>query len=172
MGTEFTLSESCTLNQIWFYSPPSSTQLPTRCGIWNVRTQEVVSGTDNTSPSWSGAAASGWISCPYSYVIIPAGDYKVTVYTPGVSGNFYQETEEYFGGTGPASSAGITYGPLSAPNITNATAPGQTTYQHGDWLYPDTYDIEFHGQNRWVDIEVTPSSASLVNSGAFLTFFP
>lgn len=173
MGTEFTLSESCALNNIWFYSPPGSAQLPTRCGIWNAGTQEVVGGTDNTSPSWSGAAASGWISCSYSGVILPAGEYKVTVYTPGNSDNFYQETEEYFGGGGPASGAGITYGPLSAPNIANATAPGQTTYQHGGWLYPDTYDVEFNGQNRWVDVEVTPSSAfSPVNSSAFLSFFP
>ena len=96
----------------------------------------------------------------------------MTVYTPGGSDNFYQETEGYFGGGGPASSAGITYGPLSAPNAARATAPGQTTYQHGGWLYPDTYDTEFDGQNRWVDVEVTPASAAPVNSGAFLAFFP
>lgn len=176
MGTEFILSESCALNNIWFYSPPNSTQLPTRCAIWNVGNQQVVGNTDNSSPSWSGAAASGWISCSYSGVILSAGRYKVTVYTPGGSDNFYQETEEYFGGGGPASSAGITYGPLSAPNITNANSPGQSTFQHGGWLYPDTYDAGFHGQNRWVDVEVTPSSASagspVSNPGAFLTFFP
>lgn len=178
MGTEFSLSESCALDNIWFYSPPGSTQLPARCGIWNVETKEVVSGTDNSSPSWSGAAAGGWISCSYSGVVLPAGDYKVTVYTPGGSVNFYQETEDYFGGGGPASSAGITYGPLSAPNTVNATAPGQTTYQHGGWLYPSTYDTDFDGQNRWVDVEVTPSSAppadpsSPADPGAFLVFFP
>jgi hypothetical protein len=175
MGTEFVLSESCALDNIWFYSPSGSTQLPTRCGIWNAGTHEVVSGTDNTSPSWSGGPASGWISCSYSGVILPAGEYKVTVYTAGGSDNFYQETEEYFGGNGLAAATGITYGPLSAPDVANATAPGQTTYQHGGWLYPDTYDTEFNGQNRWVDVEVTPSAASPappVNSGAFLTFFP
>ena len=172
MGTEFSLSEPCALNNIWFYSPPYSTQLPTRCGIWNVRTQEVVSGTGNNSPSWSGPAASGWISCSYSGVTLPAGDYKVTVYTPGGSGNFYQETEEYFGGDGPASPAGISYGPISAPNASHATAPGQTTYQHGGWLYPGTYDTEFNGQNRWVDVEIKRSAASLVNPSSFLSFFP
>lgn len=177
MGTEFALSESCALNNIWFYSPPGSTQLPTRCGIWDVGTQQVVGGTDNSSPSWSGAAASGWISCSYSGITLPTGDYKVTVYTPGGSDNFYQETEDYFGGGGPAS-AGITYGPLSAPGTADATPPGQCTYQHGGWLYPDTYDTDFSGQNRWVDVEVTPLSASqtpppaLVNASAFLTFFP
>ena len=173
MGTEFTLAESCVLDNIWFYSPPGSTQLPTRCGIWNTKTKEVVNGTDNRSPAWSGAPASGWISCAFQAVILAAGDYKVTVYTPGGSGNFYQETEDYFGGGGPASPAGILYGPLSAPNTASATAPGQTTYQHGGWLYPETYDTDFDGQNRWVDIEVTPSpSAPSAPPGAFLSFFP
>jgi hypothetical protein len=171
MGTEFTLSQWCALDNIWFYSPPGSAQLPTRCGIWNVRNRQVVSGTDNTSPSWSGAKGSGWISCSYSGVFLPPADYKVTVYTPGGSGNFYQETEDYFGGGGPAS-AGVSYGPLSAPDTASATPPGQTTFQHGGWLYPDTYDHQFHGQNRWVDVEVTPALPPLVNSGAFLTFFP
>jgi Domain of unknown function (DUF4082) len=171
MGTEFTLSQPCALNNIWFYSPPDSTQLPTCCGIWNVANQEVVDGTYSSSPSWSGAAASGWISCSYSNVILAAGDYKVTVYTPGGSDNFYQETEDYFGSNGPASAAAITYGPLSAPDTANATPPGQTTFQHGGWLYPDTYDTQFDGQNRWVDVEVTPISVAR-NSGALLAFFP
>ncbi len=170
LGTEFTLSQSCAINNIWFYSPPNSTQLPTRCGIWDVGTREVVGGTDNTSPSWSGAVASGWISCAYSGVVLPPGDYKVTVYTPGGSVNFYQETEDYFGSGGPAASAGVSYGPLAAPGTDNAAPPGQTSYQHGGWLYPRTYDPEFDGQNRWVDIEVTP--APLANPSAFLAFFP
>jgi hypothetical protein len=175
-GTEFGLSEPCALNNIWFYSPPSVSPaaLPTRCAIWNVKTQQVVSGTDNSSPSWSGTAGSGWVACSYSGVTLPAGDYKATVYTPGGSDNFYQETEEYWG-TG-AGANGIVSGPLTAPNTANATAPGQTTYHHGAFAYPDTYDTEFDGQNRWVDIEVTPSTAPMVNSvansGAFLTFFP
>ena len=98
-GTEFLLGESCALDNIWYYSPPSVSPaaLPTRCAIWSVQTQQVVSGTDNSSPSWSGAAGSGWVACSYSGVILPAGDYKVTVYTPGGSDNFYQETEEYWG---------------------------------------------------------------------------
>jgi Domain of unknown function (DUF4082) len=171
MGTEFTLSQWCALNNIWFYSPPGSTQLPTRCGIWNVATKEVVSVTDNASPTWSGAAASGWIRCSYPNAILPPGDYKVTVYTPGGSDNFYQETEDYFAGGGPAAASAITYGPLSAPDTANASPPGQITFQHGGWLYPDTYDTDFDGQNRWVDVEVTPISSPL-NSGSFLTFFP
>ena len=125
----------------------------------------------NDSPSWSATAGSGWVACSYSGIVLPAGDYKVTVFTPGGSENFYLETEDYWG-TGGAGANGIVSGPLTAPNTTNATAPGRITYQHGAFAYPDTYDSDRDGQNRWVDVEVTPSTAIVVNSGAFLTFFP
>jgi hypothetical protein len=175
-GTEFRLSQDCALNNIWFYSPPavSPAALPAICAIWNVRNQQVVPGTQNNSPAWSGTAGSGWVACPYPGVTLPAGDYKVTVFTTGGSTDFYQETEEYWG-AGPGA-GGIVSGPLSAPGVAGATAPGQTTYHHGGFGYPDTYDTEFNGQNRWVDVEVTPSAAAnpspTADSGAFLTFFP
>lgn len=171
-GTEFTLSTPCALNNIWFYSPPavSPPALPTICAVWDIRTQQVVSGTRNDSPSWSGSAGSGWVASSYSGITLPAGDYKATVFTLGGSDNFYQETEDYWG-TG-AGANGIVSGPLTAPNAANATAPGQITYHHGAFAYPDTYDNEFNGQNRWVDVEVTPTTVTAVNSNAFLTFFP
>ena len=180
-GTEFLLSEPCTLNNIWFYSPPavSPAALPTICAIWDVETRQVVSDTENTSPSWSGAPGSGWVSCSYSGVTLRAGDYKVTVYTPGGSDNFYQETEDYWGSGAGAN--GIASGPLAAPSTTDATVPGQTTYQHGSFAYPDTYDSDYNGQNRWVDVEVTPSATSVeatpstmptTESAAFIAFFP
>ena len=173
-GTEFRLSVPCALDNIWYYSSPSVSPpaLPTMCAIWNVQTRQVVSGTQNSAPSWSGAAGSGWVSCSYSGVTLPAGDYKVAVYTPGGSTNFYQETEDYFGSGAGAN--GIVSGPLSAPSAANATSPGQITYHHGGFAYPDTYDTGFNGQNRWVDVEVTPfaTAPSAVNSGAFLAFFP
>ncbi len=179
-GTEFVLSEPCTLNNIWYYSPSvvSPAALPTICAIWNVQTQKVVSGTENSSPSWSGSAGSGWVACSYSGVTLPAGNYKVTVYTPGGSDNFYLETEDYWGSGEGAN--GIVSGPLAAPSTANATAPGQTTYRHGAFAYPDTYDNGFNGQNRWVDVEVTPSTGSVdvnpstapaANSSGFLAFF-
>lgn len=173
MGTEFLLSASCALDSIWFYSPPGSTQLPTRCGIWDVITEVVVTGTDNVSPSWSGAPGSGWVACGYDGIVLPAGDYKAAVFTPGGSVNFYQETEDYFGAGGPASAAGIVSGPLSAPDLATATAPGQCTYQHGGWLYPGSYDSIFGGQNRWVDVEVTPAGPTGSAAGSLpLIFFP
>ena len=181
-ATQFLLSEPCTLNNIWWYSPPGVSVLPSRCAIWNVATKAVVAGTDNQSPSWSGPAGSGWVSCAYSGVTLPAGNYKTSAYYGGGQ-QFYTENVDYFS-SGPGAN-GITAGPLSSPNVANAascisnslgtTVTGNTTYQNGPFSYPDTFDTKDNGENRWVDVEVTPGGSTTVapvNSGAFLTFFP
>ena len=160
-GNEFLLSQACTLDKIWFYAPAavSPSALPTQCGIFDVATQEVVAGTLNSSPSWSGSAGSGeWVSCSYTGVTLPPGDYKACVFTTGGSTNFYQETELYWSSPGPGDS-GIIAGPLLRPAwLAAATSPGQGTYNHGSsFTYPLTTDSGMDaGQNRWVDIEVTP----------------
>ena len=155
LGTEFQLSASCKLDAIWYYSPPGAAALPTRCAIWSVGTQTAVSGTDNTAPSWSGAAGSGWVSCAYSGVTLPAGDYKVSVFYAGGS-QWYQATTSYWASGGPGSN-GIATGPVTAPSLAAATSPGQSTYNYGSWAYPQTYASGGNGENNWVDVEVAPS---------------
>jgi hypothetical protein len=155
LATEFQLSQSCTLDKIWFYSASGADALPTRCGIWSVSSQSVISGTDNASPSWSGAAGSGWVSCPISGVTLPAGDYKVAVFYGGGS-KWYQTAIGYWDNNGTGSS-GITSGPLTAPGDSQASSPGQSSYHTGSWAYPDTYESTAGGENYWVDVEVTPS---------------
>jgi hypothetical protein len=179
------------VDNIWFWSPPGVAVLPSRCGIFNVATQAEVAGTDNSSPSWSGTAGSGWVSCSYSGsgVVLPAGKYKVCVFMSG-GAKVYQEDVDYFG-TGPGAS-NIVSGPITVPSVANAascisgsgpdkgqTVTGNSTYQDGPWSYPDTFDSDDNGETRWVDVEVTPSSSGgsgppppVVNAGAFLTFFP
>jgi hypothetical protein len=175
MGTEFTLSSGCTLNRIWFYSPPGVSVLPDGCMIWDIATQQMVPGTKNLSPPWSAGPGSGWVSCAYNGVTLPAGDYVTSVYYGGGQ-RFYVEQNNYFGGSGPASAAGIVTGPLTSPNLANAAPPGNSRYRLGGLLFPDTTDDEDHGETRWVDVEVTPGASAPppppVNSGAFLAFFP
>ena len=156
LATEFKLTNSCTLDNIWFYSSSGAAALPTQCAIWSVSSQTVVSGTDNTSPSWSGAAGSGWVSCAYSGVTLPAGDYKVAVFYGGGS-DWYKVTTNYWGSGGPGAN-GITAGPVTAPGLSGATSPGQATYNPGSWAYPQTYGSTGNGENYWIDIEVTPST--------------
>jgi Domain of unknown function (DUF4082) len=154
LATEFQLSASCQLNKIWFYSASGAGALPTRCAIWDVSSQTVVAATDNTSPSWSGAAGSGWVSCGYSGITLPAGDYKVAVYYGGGS-EWYQATTGYWN-NGGAGTSGITAGPVTAPSSSAATGPGQGTYHQGSWAYPQSYSSD-NGENYWVDAEVTPA---------------
>ena len=153
LATEFQLSASCTLDNIWFYSAAGATALPTRCAIWNVSSQTVVAATDNTSLSWSGTAGSGWVSCGYSGVTLPAGDYKVAAYYGG-GAQWYQATLDYW--TSGVGADGITAGPVTAPGTAAATGPGQGTYNQGSWAYPQTYSSG-NGENYWVDVEVTPA---------------
>lgn len=155
LGTEFQLSAPCTLDKIWFNSAAGVAVLPTRCAIWSVSSQSVVSGTDNTSPAWSGSAGSGWVACAYSGVTLPAGDYKVAVFNAGGT-QWYQATTGYWG-TGVGAN-GITTGPITAPGVSAAASPGQGTYHQGAWSYPDLYATTGNGENYWIDIEVTPAS--------------
>ena len=159
LGTEFNLSQACNLNNIWFYSPSGTNQLPTECGIWNVADQAIVVGTHNASPSWSGAAGGGWISCSYSGVTLPAGDYKVSVFNGASNVVTWSATSFPYWSSPGFGADGITNGPLSAPNAKSAASPGQSTYHQGtSFSYPDTYVPGIGSATYWVDVEVTPSA--------------
>jgi hypothetical protein len=171
-ATEFWLSETCTVNNIWFWSPPGAVNLPSRCAVFDVASKEVVAGSDNTSPQWllpggaAAAAGDGWIACSYANagLTLPAGKYKTAIYSGG-GGLFYQEDIYYFG-TGPGAN-NIVNGPITVPNNANASSlvdddgdavTGNSSYQNGAWAYPDTFDADDNGETRWIDIEVTPTA--------------
>lgn len=94
-ATEFWLSQDCTVENIWFYSAPGVGGLPTACAIWDVATKSPVAGSEQTSPSWSGSAGSGWVACAYNGLELAAGKYKVGIYYSG-GDTFYQENTHYF----------------------------------------------------------------------------
>ena len=170
LATEFTLSQSCTLNGIGFYSPSGATQLPTDCGIWLVSGQSLVSGTHLSSPSWSGAAGSGWVYATYTGVTLPAGDYKTSVFNgAGTPALWAANTANYWNSGGPGQN-GITVGPMTAPNLTNATSPGQGTYNQGlSFAYPNSYTGGgFPAQTYWVDVLVTPASSGGGGTGSVI----
>lgn len=151
LATQFALSAPAQLVRIWHYSASGAAVLPSRCGIWAMSTQTEVSGSDNSSPSWSGAAGSGWVSCTYaSGPVLPAGPYKVSTYSTGGSEWFSAQTG-YWNGTG-AGSSGLTNGILSATNEAGS-APGQGSYANGSWAYPT---VDGGGETYWLDVEVLP----------------
>ena len=156
IATEFTLSESCYLDNLWWYSPAGAADLPTRCLIWDVNTQLAVPGTDNASPSWSGAAGAGWIKVAYNQsVTLPAGDYKASVFHAALSNHWFSDVALYWtpsGGGGYPGANGITNGPLAALSHAASTT-GQSSYHLTTFGYPATQD---GGANDWTDVEVTP----------------
>ena len=97
VGTQFSLSQPCTLDNVWFYSPPFAQDLPASTQIWNATTQTLVSGT-NLTASWSGGVGSGWVANSYSSagIVLPAGNYIATIYYGGGK-VFYMESRGYFG---------------------------------------------------------------------------
>ena len=91
LGTQFSLSEPCALNNVWFYSPSYAVDLPASTQIWDATTQTLVSGT-NLTAAWSGAVSSGWVANSYTAkgIVLPAGNYIATVYYGG-GNKFYLE---------------------------------------------------------------------------------
>jgi hypothetical protein len=183
VATEVHLSQPCTLNKIWYYSPSLATQLATECGVWDIGTTRLVA--ENKSPMWSGTAASGWISCEFTGVTLPAGRYRVAVYNGAVTPVEWSPKQLNYWDVGVGRN-GITSGPLYAPQLANAATadiyqgsgqePGQCIFAVGPPnQYPNLY-VDGLAQNYWVDIEVTPGAAAppahTVNSSAFLGFFP
>ncbi len=139
VGTEMHLSKTATLNKIWYYSPGGTAQLATECAIWNVATQAKVA--ESTSPTWSGAAASGWISCSFSGVILSAGRYRVAVYNGAATPDAWSAKEQYYFNIGNGSIFtqpgmncsgpsfdGITNDLLYVPSLSNAS---QSSYYTG-----------------------------------------
>jgi hypothetical protein len=179
VATEIHLSQACTLDNIWYYSPGGTSQLATECGVWDIDNRQLVAS--NTSPMWSGPPASGWVSCAFTGVILSAGRYRVAVYNGAATPDGWSPKQVHYWDTGVGQN-GITNGPLSAPQLADAATaviyqgsgeePGQSVFAVGPPnQFPDLY-VDGLAQNYWVDAEVTPTSASIVNPSAFLSFFP
>jgi hypothetical protein len=180
VATEVHLSQSCALNNIWYYSPSGTTQLATECGVWDISTQKLV--VSNDSAKWSGNPGSGWVSCAFPGQVLAAGKYRVAVYNGAATPVSWSAKQLNYWDAGMS---GITSGPLSAPSLADASSaeiyqgsgqePGQCVFAVGPPnQYPDLY-VDALAQNYWVDMEVTPSTGTpvnppAVNSGAFLSF--
>lgn len=192
LGNEFHISQSCQINKIWFYSPSGTAQLPTRASIYSILGPNA--GTELisvTSPSWSGAAGTGWISTSVPGTqVIPAGQYKVTVFNGAATPDAWSDKDNVsnFWATGEGA-AGITNGPLFASPVSSShlaykylstgggntppfsdglgtTEAGQNTFAQSNVAqYPYLY-VDGQAQVYWVDVEVTPvaSGSNFVTS--------
>ena len=154
LGMEFVLSGACTVDNIWFYSPPGVTQLPTEIGVYQVSDTTLV--LSDSSPSWSGAAGSGWVSA-LSGSLSASVKYKVVVLNGAGSPAVWNGAITDYWSTGFGGS-GLTSGPLSAYSNAAADSPGQETYNAGATIaYPAT---NIGPYSYGVDIEVTPAGGT------------
>jgi hypothetical protein len=154
LGVEIDLTQAVTVGKLWFYSPQGVTQMPTEAGIYSVSTQTLVAGSTITSPSWSGAAGSGWVSVSYSSLSLAAGKYKPVVLNGAGSPAVWSGTTASYWTTGGPGASNLVNGPVTAYSNANADSPGQSTYNAGSAItYPATNVGPY---NYWVDLEVTP----------------
>jgi hypothetical protein len=165
LGLHFELTQESALTRIWHYSPAGVTVLPSRCAIWDAATQTEVAGTDNSSPAWSGAAGSGWVSCDYtsSGVTLATGtEYVVSTFTADNTDPWFLASASWWGGSPGPFSGGITQGPLEIL-ANSAATPGNDSWHEGTtWTYPATStNPEYDG----LDVEVTPQSAPVTGTG-------
>lgn len=136
VATEIHLTQSCTLNNIWYFSLGSATTLATRCDVWDINTGLSVASI--TSPAWkdrngssytAGSVGAGaWIKAAFAGgTTLPAGSYRVSVFNSnGTSDTNWSPKDavtDYWGQTFTgAGSGGITNGPLSAPDDPHASS--------------------------------------------------
>lgn len=153
-GLQFTVSESCTLTAIWFYSAPGATSLPVTIALYAVTGATLIQrqGTNGTPTTWSGAAGSGWVRSAFASpsTLATATSYKGCILDNSAS-SFYAPTSHYWD-TGPGS-GGLTTGPITAPNNAGADGGQDSFFQGSSVLnYPNS---SFNATNYWVDVEVT-----------------
>lgn len=179
IGTEIHVLQSCHATAVRYFSPTGTAQLATRAALWSVGSQtELVA---NAAPSWSGAAASGWIQANFSSPFALTAGQKIvaSVYNSAATPDQWSATDlstaYWLNGYGKN---GIQTGPLFAPPVSGASqcweynaslpgatppysngtqAPGQCPFGEvpgGGYAYPQLYAFN-QAQNYWVDLVVT-----------------
>ena len=167
MALQFSVTQACALDKIWFYSAPAmfsgaaAVAIPTRVTLWDTATQLPVAGGDINGVSWkkpdgtAGVAASGWVYADFSAagITLSAGHaYKASVWYAG--GQTWRTVVDTYWASPGAGLNGIVQGALAAPNSASAS-PGQNSWSGPNlaWAYPNSFSF---AENDWVDVEVTP----------------
>ena len=157
VGVIFTLSEPASLTGIWFYSVSTAGDLPGKCGIFDMTTTSFVSGTENTSPSWSGAAGSGWVKCSYNGSAVLQANHNYIAAVAGPDGTGLPVWLTYNSSYSFPETTGIITAPVSVGTMYNG--PYNSSPGNGTFDYPSSTSS---GYNWWVDVEVIPQSTGLL----------
>lgn len=183
VATEINISEPVTLGYVHYFVPNGTdvaAGLATAADVWDITAGTAVASL--ASPSWtteSGGSVtlSGtygqWVKAAFPPdTIIPAGNYRVSVYNAnGGTGGWNAKdalTDYFWQGVGQD---GLTWGPLTAPSQAAAQPadfyPGSGTGMTGGqpvFAYSGSDDFPHYttglnpAQVYWVDLEVTPAA--------------
>jgi uncharacterized protein DUF4082 len=160
LGIQFSVSQAATLTGIWFYSHGAgATVLPQVIALFAVSGGALI---HSETASWSGAAGAGWVRAAFSSPpALSASTNYVGAVLQSTFAGWHPGVGAYWS-TG-AGSAGITNGPLSAPNNASS-ANGQDTYNgSGTLTFPAG---TFNATNYWIDVEVTVPGPVVVSPAA------
>lgn len=139
IATEIHLTQSCTLNNIWYFSPIAATTLATRCDVWDISSGLSIASI--ATPAWldafgaaytAGSAPAGtlgsWTKAGFpGGITLGPGQYRVSVFNANGTSDFNwsakDASSDYWGQTvSGVGGSGITWGPLYAPNWANASS--------------------------------------------------
>jgi hypothetical protein len=159
-GLYFTVSQAGTLEAIWFYSPATGTSLPSSVALYSTTTGSPGSGTlivQNSSPSWSGAAGSGWVRTAVTATPLTAGTIYVAQYYVSSLGVLqgYLYTGSAPAAWFPSTSAG---GHITAPEDVSSTTYCNGPYLNGSDAYPSSTITA--NVNWLLDVEVSFAAAT------------
>ena len=154
-GIHFNVNTASTLDGIWHWSSSSDTQLPTTIGLYSI----TVLGTSGTlvhseTPSWSGAAGSGWVYAAFSSPpSLAAGTEYMAVQFRNDSVNRWFSLYDV---TWP-----VTSGILTAPRDESTAALSQGWFSTGTALAFPASQSGTAGENFGLDVQVSASSGPL-----------
>lgn len=160
LGVQFSVSQSTTLDGIWFFSASGAGSLPSTIALYNQTSGALITSqtpTWLTGPGGSAASAgSGWCFAAFTSppTLTASTAYEGCVFNTSGT-NWYSTTANYWS-TG-AGSSGITNGILSAPNNTNSVH-GQDAYTIAGSLAQPT--STFNSSNYWIDVAVASGSTT------------
>lgn len=121
VAVEVACTAACTVTAIRYYSPSAATVLASWCGVWDVATTTCIG--EQLSPSWSGAAGSGWVaaSLPAPVTLVPGRRYKLQVNVTVSSVATLKDAADPWGPAGSLS-GGIASGPVTAVPLATASS--------------------------------------------------
>lgn len=152
LGTEFYVTSKAWATGLRFWR--STTAITATTGrIYSVTTSTTGSAVTGTDVTFT-LSGTGWQSATFATPVALTINqrYKTVIQYP----NSFPETRSFWA-AGGVGSAGLTSGPLVAPNYTNSTGARQSSYIAGAMAYPNAGQetASNDGPNWWADVTVT-----------------